>query len=77
MYNNDNTLFDSDLAEHEYIMSQPVKSTKTCDECVFSADECDDVECDFCRQFDKSARRCRCITVQAGERCKFYERRPT
>lgn len=24
-----NTLFDSDLAEHEYMMSQPVKSPKT------------------------------------------------
>ena len=77
MYNNDNTLFDSDLAEHEYIMSQPVKSTKTCAECAYSMYECDNVECDFCRQFDKAARRCRCTTVQAGERCKFYERRPT
>ena len=74
---NYDTLFDSDLAEHEYIMSQPVKSTKTCAECAYSKSMCFDVECDFCRQFDKSARRCRCITVQAGERCKFYERRPT
>ena len=72
-----NTLFDSDLAENEYIMRQPVKSTKTCAECAFSMAECDDVECDFCRQFDKAARRCRCTTVQAGERCKFFERRPT
>lgn len=72
---NYDTLFDSDLAEHEYIMSKPVKSTKTCAECAFSADECDNVECDFCRQFDKSARRCRCTTVQAGDRCKFFEKK--
>ena len=48
-----NTLFDSDLAEHDYIMSQPVKSPEVCAECAFFMDECDDVECDFCRQFDK------------------------
>ena len=29
MDNSYNTLFDSDLAENEYIMRQPVKSTKT------------------------------------------------
>ena len=74
---NYDTLLDSDLAEHEYIMSQPVKSTKTCAECAYSTSECDNVECEYCRQFDKSARLCRCITVQAGERCKFYKRRPT
>ena len=32
---NYDTLFDSDLAEHEYIMSQPIKSTKTCAECAY------------------------------------------
>lgn len=74
---NYNTLFDSDLAEHDFIMRQPVKSPKTCAECAFSMDKCEDVECDFCCHFDKSARRCRCTTVQTGERCKFYERRPT
>lgn len=77
MDNSYNTLFDSDLAEHEFIMSQPVKSPKTCAECAYSTSECDDVECHFCRQFDKAARRCRCTTVQAGERCKFFERRTT
>ena len=77
MYNNDNTLVGSALAEHEYIMSPPVKSTKACAECAYSTSMCFDVECDFCRQFDKAERRCRCTTVQAGERCKFYERRPT
>ena len=75
MYNNDNTLFDTDLAEHDYIMSQPVKSTKTCAECAYSVDDCDNVECDFCRQFDKAARRCRCTTVKDGDRCKFFEKK--
>lgn len=70
-----NTLFDSDLAEHDYIMSQPVKSAKTCAKCVYSMSECYDEKCEFCRQYDKTARRCRCTTVQEGERCKFYERR--
>lgn len=28
-----NTLFDSDLAEHEYMMSHPVKSSDVCAEC--------------------------------------------
>ena len=74
---NYNTLFDSELAEHEYIMSQPIKSPKTCAECAYSMADCDNVECDSCRQFDKSARMCRCTTVQDGDRCKFYERRPT
>lgn len=73
---NYDTLFDSDLAEHEYIMSQPVKSQEVCAECAYYI-ECDNAECYFCRQFDKAARRCRCTTVQDGERCKFYERRPT
>ena len=33
MDNNYNTLFDSDLAENEYIMRQPVKSPEVCAEC--------------------------------------------
>jgi hypothetical protein len=69
------TLFDSDLAEHEYIMRQPVKSPSTCAKCAFSMAECKYVKCDLCRQYDNTALRCRCTMVQDGERCKFYERR--
>lgn len=52
-----NTLFDSDLAENEYIMSQPIKSPKTCAKCAFSMSECYDEKCEFCRNYDKAARR--------------------
>lgn len=71
---NYNTLFDSDLAEHEYIMSHPVKSPEVCAECAYYI-ECAYRECDHCGQFDKSARRCRCNSVADGQRCIFYERR--
>lgn len=76
MDNSYNTLFDSDLAENEYIMRQPVKSTKTCAKCAYSMSECYDEKCESCRNYDKAVRRCRCTMVQDGERCKFYERRP-
>ena len=33
MDNNYNTLFDSDLAEYEHIIRQPVKSPEVCAEC--------------------------------------------
>lgn len=74
--NNYKTLFDSDEAEHEHLMSQHIKSPEVCAECTFSVGECVSMECDFCRMFDKTARRCRCTMVQAGDRCKYYERRP-
>ena len=52
MDNNYNTLFDSDLAEHEYIMSQPVKSPEVCAEC-----ESCDKNPDRCREI-KDGWRC-------------------
>lgn len=68
------TLFDTDLAEHEYIMSQPVKSPEVCARCVYS--ECSTVECETCRRFDKGKRTCICNTVKDGEKCtEFYPKR--
>ena len=76
MDNNYNTLFDSDLAEYEYIKSQPVKSPEVCAECAYYIERARR-ECEHCRQFEKNERRCRCNSVADGQRCKFYERRPT
>lgn len=44
---NYNTLFDSDLAEHDYIMSQPIKSPEVCAECEAcgkNPDKCNEIK---------------------------------
>jgi hypothetical protein len=72
--NNYNTLFDSDHAEHDYIMSQPVKSPEVCAECAYYI-ECARRECDHCRQFEKNKRRCRCNSVADGHTVHDFDRR--
>lgn len=76
MDNNYNTLFDSDLAEYEYIKSQPVKSPEAAPSAptISSAPAASANTVDSLK---KNERRCRCNSVADGQRCKFFERRPT
>ena len=75
MDNSYNTLFDSDLAEYEYIKSQPVKSPEVCAECaptISSAPAASANTVDSSKRTNGGA-----DAVADGQRCKFFERRTT
>lgn len=73
--NNHKTLLDTDYEEYRYQQDHPPKSIKTCGACIHSECLSSDMECEFCGQFDKSIRMCKCNTVQEGKSCPYYEKK--
>ena len=54
--------------EHAY----PVKCRETCARCRYGHCLDDDQEFDFCSNFDRKKRRCKCFNAERGEPCRCY-----
>lgn len=61
-----------EINEYERDHAHPCKSRETCNKCRFTSCLDTDEECDFCAQFDRKKKMCKCQLVQRGEPCPYY-----
>lgn len=61
-----------EIDEYERDHAHPCKCRETCAKCRFSSCLDNDEECDFCPNFDRKKRRCKCFDIERGGSCPYY-----
>ena len=61
-----------EIDEYERDHAYPCKCRETCAKCRFSSCLDNDEECDFCPNFDRKKRRCKCFDIERGGSCPYY-----
>lgn len=64
--------FDEAAAEYRRRLV-PCKNGATCSKCCYSHCIDNDDDCDRCKNFDRTHRRCKCNEVEYGKPCEHYE----